>query len=365
MFDSPNDVTPLNGSAPYTCAMPELPEVETIARELRPLVLGATISAFWTDWPRAIKHPTDGRFGTQIAGREILDVTRRAKWLVLPLSGDAVLAIQVKMTGQVFVLAAGTPRDQHVHLVFALADGRELLIRDVRKFGRVGLYHRDEAGAVLAADGVGGLFDELGPEPLGDDFTIARFRKLIRGRRGRLKSLLLDQAFLAGVGNIYADESLWRARLHPLRSAATLRPDDERRLYHALRGVLEEGIERRGSSIDDYTAPGGDGEMQDHLDVYQRTGEPCHRCGRPIRRFVLGIRATHFCSWCQRLPAAERTPANRALLASATSTSRRRGTRWSELPTGDGAVGARPTRTPAPPPRGRPSRSAATSAQNR
>ena len=251
------------------------------------------------------------------------------------------------MTGQVFVLPAGTPRDRHVHLTFALDDDRELLIRDVRKFARVALYRRDEAGRALGADGETDVFDQLGPEPLDPAFTLARFRKLIRGRRARLKPLLVDQAFLAGVGNIYADEALWRARLHPLRSAASLRPADERALYTSIREVLAEGIERRGSSIDDYTAPEGDGEMQDHLNVYQRTGQPCPRCGRPIKRFVLGIRATHFCSWCQRLPVGERTAGNLALLKTARSTTGRRGTRWSELPTGEGAVGARRTPTAA------------------
>ena len=122
---------------------------------------------------------------------------------------------------------------------------------------------------------------------------------------------------------------------------AGITPRDERNLYTAIREVLAEGIERRGSSIDDYTAPEGDGEMQDHLQVYQRTGQPCARCGRPVKRFVLGIRATHFCSWCQRLPGDERTPGNLALLRTARDTSGRRGTRWSELPTGEGAVGAR------------------------
>ncbi|MBX3031522.1 MAG: bifunctional DNA-formamidopyrimidine glycosylase/DNA-(apurinic or apyrimidinic site) lyase [Chloroflexi bacterium] len=320
--------------------MPELPEVETIARELRPLVLGSTIESFWTDWPKAIKHPDPDAFAAGVAGRTITEVSRRAKWLVLELSGGWVIALQVKMTGQVFVLPVGTPRDRHVHLVFGLDGARELLIRDVRKFARIALYPRDEAGKALGADETD-PFDALGPEPLDPTFTLARFRQLIRGRRGRLKPLLVDQAFLAGVGNIYADESLWRSKLHPLRSAASLKPADERALYTHIRAVLTEGIERRGSSVDDYTAPGGDGEMQHHLDVYQRTGQPCHRCGRPIKRFVLGIRATHFCSWCQRLPTDERTAGNLALLRSARSTTGRRGQRWSELPTGEGAVGAR------------------------
>ncbi len=319
--------------------VPELPEVETIARELRPLLDGATIRSFRTDWPRAIKHPDAERFTAEVAGREVLDVTRRAKWLILPLSGDVALAIQVKMTGQLFVVAAETKRDQHVHHEFDLDDGRQLLIRDVRKFGRLGLYRRGEEGMILGAEDVGALYDQFGPEPLDPAFTIREFRTLIRGRKRRLKPLLMDQAFLAGIGNIYADEALWRARLHPLRSAASLRPDDERRLYDAIREVLTEGIDRRGASVDDYTAPGGDGEMQQHLNAYQRTGLPCPRCGHPIRRIVLGMRSTHFCSFCQRLPAAEKTAANLKLLRGAVSTSRR-GPRWSELPTGEGAVGA-------------------------
>ncbi|MBA2253921.1 MAG: bifunctional DNA-formamidopyrimidine glycosylase/DNA-(apurinic or apyrimidinic site) lyase [Chloroflexi bacterium] len=319
--------------------MPELPEVETIARELRPLLDGATITGFQTDWPRAIKYPDPERFATQLAGREVLDVTRRAKWLIMPLSGDMVLAVQVKMTGQLFVVEPHVTGDRHVHHVFALADGRELRIRDVRKFGRLGLYRRGEEGLILGADDIGELYDQFGPEPLAEDFTVRRFRALIRTRRGRLKPLLMDQAFLAGIGNIYADEALWRARLHPLRSAASLKPDDERRLYTAIRDVLGEGIARRGSSVDDYTAPEGDGEMQRYLNVYQRTGTPCRRCDRPLRRFVLGMRSTHFCSWCQRLPRAEQTPANRKLLKGAVANARR-GPRWSELPLGEGAVGA-------------------------
>ena len=183
-----------------------------------------------------------------------------------------------------------------------LADGREIRFRDIRKFGRVGLHVRDAAtGELVELTDDRATFAGLGPEPLDPAFTLAAFRRRIRGRRGRLKPLLLDQAFVAGVGNIYADEALWTARLHPLRSAASLRPADERRLYGAVQSILREAIERRGSSIDDYTAPDGDGEMQERLQVYQRTGEPCPRCGRPVRRIVIGARASHFCSWCQRL----------------------------------------------------------------
>ena len=160
-----------------------------------------------------------------------------------------------------------------MRLVLELADGRELRFRDIRKFGKVGLYGRDPVTGELVAE-VGGaaVFAAIGPEPLDDDFTLRAFRRRLRRRKGRLKPLLLDQSFVAGVGNIYADESLWRSRLHPLRSASSLRPPDERRLYEAIRAVLAEAIVRRGSSIDDYTAPDGDGSMQERLDVYQRTG---------------------------------------------------------------------------------------------
>jgi len=320
--------------------MPELPEVETIARELEPLVRGAVTVDAWLDWPRAVRHPDAAAFVERLRGRRILGVGRRAKWLLVDLDGGEALVIQVKMTGQLFVLPADAPRDPYVHFTLRFADGRELRLRDVRKFARLGLYRRDGAGTLLGADPAAALFAGHGPEPLEPAFTLSAFRGRLRTRRGRLKSLLLDQAFIAGVGNIYADEALWRARLHPLRSADTLRPADERRLYGAVLGVLGEAIERRGSTIDDYTAPGGDGSMQEHLEVYQRTGQPCTRCGRPIRRLVLGARGTHLCSWCQRLPRADRTAANRRLLAAA-STGRRRGPRWSELPTGPGVVGAR------------------------
>lgn len=321
--------------------MPELPEVETMARDLAPLIRGATISAAWWDWPKTIRHPEAEVFGDLIAGLQVARVSRRAKWLLVDLTDDRVLVFQVKMTGQLFVLPVGTAHDKHVHLRLTLDAGpvaggsvyggqRWLLFRDVRKFGRVGLYRRAADGTILGAHDEGELFGDFGPEPLEATFTVRAFRDRLRRRRGRLKSTLLDQSFIAGVGNIYADESLWRSRLHPLRSVQTLRPADERNLYEAVTGVMREAVDRRGSSVDDYTAPEGGGEMQHHLDVYQRTGLPCHRCGRPIRRFELAQRGTHFCSWCQRLPRVDRVGTNAALAGSARS-SGRRGRNWSEL----------------------------------
>ncbi len=280
-------------------------------------------------------------FADAVAGRTVESVERRAKQLVIGLSGEAALTIHLKMTGQLFVVPADAPEDPYVRLVLELADGRELRFRDIRKFGKVGLYGRDPVSGELVAE-VGGaaVFAAIGPEPLADEFTVREFRRRLRRRKGRLKPLLLDQSFVAGIGNIYADESLWRSRLHPLRSASSLRPPDERRLYEAVRAVLSEAIERRGSSIDDYTAPDGDGSMQERLDVYQRTGEACRRCGRPVRRVVVGARSTHFCSWCQRLSAADRKAA-RAILRTLSGGEVRRGPRWTEL-AGEGTVGLTP-----------------------
>ena len=324
--------------------MPELPEVETIARDLRRLVLGATIVGVRCDWPRMLRNTTPEALETAVRGRRVNGVGRRAKQLILTLSGRRILTIHLKMTGQLLVVTSAAPVDRHVHLAIALGDGRELRFRDVRKFGRVGLYgSASGTGEPIGQAGEPGPFDSIGPEPLDDAFTLAAFRLRLRGRRGRLKPLLLDQSFLAGVGNIYADEALWRARLHPLRPAPSLSPPEEDRLHRAIREVLAEAVEQRGSSVDDYTAPDGDGSMQERLNVYQRAGEPCPRCGRPLRRILVASRATHLCSWCQRLAAAERAAA-RTILARMTPpitgrpSARRRGPRWTEL-AGEGTLG--------------------------
>ena len=305
--------------------MPELPEVETVARDLRPLITGATIVDATTLWARTLRGISGEAFAEGVAGRRIEGVSRRGKQIILELSGGTFLTIHLKMTGQLFVVRQGGPADAYVRLVMELADGREIRFRDIRKFGKIGLYGAAEDP-----------FAAIGPEPLAEAFTVAAFRKRLRTRKGRLKPLLLDQTFVAGVGNIYADEALWAARLHPLRGARTLRPADERRLWLEIRRILAEAVIRRGSSVDDYTAPDGDGEMQDHLEVYQRAGEPCRRCGRPIRRIVVGGRATHFCSWCQRISAADRAGARSILRSMATPD--RLGPRWTELD-GEGSLG--------------------------
>jgi len=318
--------------------MPELPEVETVARDLRPRLVGATIVGARCSWARTLRTHDPLTFGDAVAGRTVLAVGRRAKQVVVDLTGEAALTIHLKMTGQLFVVPADAPDDPYVRLVLELADGREMRFRDIRKFGKIGLYGRDPVTGELVSE-VGGtaVFAAIGPEPLADEFTVREFRRRLRRRKGRLKPLLLDQSFIAGVGNIYADESLWRSRLHPLRSASSLRSPDERRLYEAMRAVMFEAIERRGSSIDDYTAPDGDSSMQERLDIYQRTGEPCRRCGHPVKRIVVGARSTHFCSWCQRLSAGDRKGA-KVILRTLTGGEVRRGRRWTEL-AGEGSIG--------------------------
>lgn len=323
--------------------MPELPEVETVARDLRGLVVGRTITGVRSNWPKTIGAPSaEPKAGAEalrafergVVGRRITGVGRRAKEILLELDGEpcALLSIHLRMTGQVFIEAPDAPADQHVHLVLSLDDGRELRFRDIRKFGRVHLHLLDNDP-----------FAGHGPEPLEPAFTVAAFESMLRRHRGRIKPLLLDQAFLAGVGNIYADEALWLARIHPLRTASSLSRAEATRLHDAIVGTLREAVERRGSSVRDYTAPSGDGSMQEHLRVYQRTGEPCERCGRPIRRIVVGQRGTHLCTWCQRLPREERRPVERASApkASKPRSAPKRGPRWTRLAGSERAVGSR------------------------
>jgi len=300
--------------------MPELPEVETVARDLQRWVAGATITDAEVRWERTIRHPLPGdRFAAEVRGATISRVGRRAKSVLLHMADGRVMTVALRMTGALIVAPPGTPDDRYARVVFRLADGRELRYRDVRKFGRIGLWERGgvpragrrrPAGRRVAERGepyrVGDVFARHGPEPLARSFSSARLAARLKGRSARLKTLLLDQTFIAGVGNIYADEALWRARLHPLRAADTLTPDEVRRLHRAIRAVLRQGIANRGASFTDYVGADGEpGDNAERLAVYRRTGEPCLRCGRPISRIVVGQRSTHFCPHCQRLPAEE------------------------------------------------------------
>jgi formamidopyrimidine-DNA glycosylase len=278
--------------------MPELPEVETIIRKLRkgepverglpayPPPVGHVIMHVWTDWPRAA-YPSGDALIQQLPHHRIESISRRGKYILFNLSAPtSTLAIHLKMSGRLDVLQEGTPRDKHVHFVFALDNGYEVRFEDARKFGRV--YFVSDPEKVTGS---------LGPEPLDSAFTLKAFRALIAGKSGALKPLLLDQTFIAGIGNIYADEALWRAKLHPLRRAGTLAPDQVAALYRGIRAALADGIQHEGAAID-WVYP--DGNYQEHFRVYGRTGQPCRRCGTKIRRIVVGQRGTHFCPNCQR-----------------------------------------------------------------
>jgi formamidopyrimidine-DNA glycosylase len=233
----------------------------------------------------------------EVAGSTVERVGRRAKSVVLYLADGRVLTVALRMTGALILAKPQTAADPHARVVFDLVDGRELRFRDARKFGRIGLY--PSRGRRRVAD----VFARHGPEPLAPSFTARRLGERLRRRRARLKSLLLDQTFIAGVGNIYADEALWRARLHPLRRADTLSDDEVGGLHRAVRAALREGLAGGGASYRDYVDPDGEpGLAAERMRVYRRTGEPCFRCGRPIQRIVVGQRATHFCPKCQPAP---------------------------------------------------------------
>ncbi len=304
--------------------MPELPEVETVARDLQRWVAGATIKAATVSWPRTIRHPQPPeRFEAEIAGATIQRVTRRAKTVLIHLDDGRVMTVALRMTGALIVTPGDAAPDPYARVVFELADGRQLRYRDVRKFGRIGLWPGGGLRSVGAGRGarsrkvaeggrryrIGEVFSGHGPEPLSATFSAQRFAERLSRRSAKLKTLLLDQRFIAGVGNIYADEALWRARLHPLRAADTLAPEEVRRLHRTVRQVLREGIANRGASFSDYVGADGEpGRNQERMAVYRRTGEPCFRCGRRIERIVVGQRSTHFCPRCQREPVASVGP---------------------------------------------------------
>jgi formamidopyrimidine-DNA glycosylase len=270
--------------------VPELPEVETIRRALQqggresPPVAGRKIIEARLFWERTLAFPTPEEFRARLPGQVIEAVGRRGKFLVLNLSLDTLL-IHLRMSGDLWVEPAEAPLAPHHRMVLVLEGGLRLAFNDTRKFGRVWLL--SDPQEVLAP---------LGPEPLSPAFTPQAFYRLLRERRRQLKPLLLDQTFIAGLGNIYADEALHRAGLHPLAIASELDFGQAERLWASIRQVLAEGIQRNGASID-WVYRGGD--FQNYFRVYQRSGEPCLECGTPIQRLLVGQRGTHVCPTCQ------------------------------------------------------------------
>ncbi|MBN1438883.1 MAG: bifunctional DNA-formamidopyrimidine glycosylase/DNA-(apurinic or apyrimidinic site) lyase [Anaerolineales bacterium] len=271
--------------------MPELPEVETIARRLRtgcrgePALPGARILSVEIRHPKPIACPAPEQAGACMTGRTFRGVSRRGKFLVFHLSQDHLL-IHLRMSGDLQLFPRGEGVRKHDHVIWHLDNGWDLRFHDPRRFGRIWLIESPEE--VLAG---------LGPEPLEKEFTVDRLHAMLCARKRLLKPLLLDQTFVAGIGNIYADESLHRARLHPLRRSNTLRREEAARLRNGIRAALRVGIAQDGASID-WAYRGG--EFQNHFRAYDREGEPCVRCGAKIRRIVVGQRTTHYCPRCQK-----------------------------------------------------------------
>ncbi|MFQ5421309.1 MAG: DNA-formamidopyrimidine glycosylase [Anaerolineae bacterium] len=269
--------------------MPELPEVETTVRALRQPLIGRRVVGVENDWPRHLAGIDLAELRARIHDCQFQAINRRAKYLLFSLSGGETLIIHLKMSGHLSVAGADLPRHRHVHTVFALDDGRELRFKDQRKFGRVRLTQTPEQ-----------VLGHLGPEPLADDFTPAILHACLDGRTRALKPLLLDQSFIAGVGNIYADEALFYAKLHPRRTADSLTETEIKALHGAIRLVLQTGINREGASIDQYIKPDGSkGDMQNALTVFRRQDAPCFKCGTPVQRIKMNGRSTHFCPTCQ------------------------------------------------------------------
>jgi len=281
--------------------MPELPEVETIARTLAPRITGRRIAAVDLLYRPLLR--TGGRKGLDaLAGRRVLAVRRRGKMLLVELEGARALVFHLKMTGQFLFARTSAPRDKHIRFVIRFDDARdELRFRDVRKFGFLLCLEGDPGSACVE-------LARLGPEPL--EVTLPEFAAVLEARKGRIKSVLLDQTRIAGIGNIYADEMLFEARIHPEKPASSLRADAVARLYRSMRRILGSAIEAGGSTLKDaryLDADGNPGDFQLSHKVYDREGEPCVACGTPVRMKRLGGRSSHFCPKCQRRPAEPRT----------------------------------------------------------
>lgn len=275
--------------------MPELPEVENTIRDLKPLLVGRRVQDVQILWPRLVHGKAPEAFTVELTGRQIVNTDRRGKYLLFPLDNGRIWVVHLRMTGQLHLAPAEAEVERHVHALLHLDNGQQLRYRDARKFGR--FYLVNQAEEVMA---------RLGPEPLSETFTPLELFFRLQGRRSAIKALLLDQRVVAGLGNIYADEALFKAGIDPRRPANTLTQADCNRLHTAIRQTLATAIREGGSSLGNspltnYRRPiGVQGRFQQRHQVYQRAGQPCLVCGAPIERIKLGQRSTHFCPNCQR-----------------------------------------------------------------
>lgn len=271
--------------------MPELPEVETVKRTLVPHLLGRKFAGVEIYQPGVIAFPDPESFAALLAGKTIEDLDRRGKYLLFRLAAGYCLVAHLRMTGRLVLTAAASPAAAHTHVIFSLDNGAHLHWVDTRRFGRLYLAKEEEIAKVAG-------MQKLGPEPL--EIGVDALAAICSGRQRPIKQVLLDQQLLAGIGNIYADEMLFRAGLHPGRPAGSLTAVELACLHRAMQSVLQQAIANQGTSIRDYVdGSGRPGSNQNYLQVYGRTGQACDRCGRPLERVKIGGRSTHFCSCCQ------------------------------------------------------------------
>lgn len=276
--------------------MPELPEVQTVVDNLNALgISGRTITKASVHWSKTISGMTPTEFRRQIKGLIIHTFLRRGKYIVVQLSRGWTLLIHLRMTGRLNWAARGTRRGKHEHVVLQLDQADELRFHDTRKFGRLTLTQTAQT-----------ILDNIGPEPLERNFTRQRLLNMLQGKKRQVKPMLLDQSFIAGLGNIYVDEALWEAHVHPQRVSSSLSEKEITALHKAIRLVLKRGLKNMGTSLGTgkgnfYSVAGRKGRNADELKVFRRTGEACPRCGAPVERLVVAQRGSHICPACQPL----------------------------------------------------------------
>ncbi|MBI2624815.1 MAG: DNA-formamidopyrimidine glycosylase [Candidatus Nealsonbacteria bacterium] len=289
--------------------MPELPEVENTIMGLRRNIIGKKFADVWTDWAKTIKKPKDFKqFKKGIAGKKVLKIKRRGKNIIFELSGKKTLLIHQKMTGHLlfgkwkkkmgkWIASKGPmsdPMNRFLHLIFIFSDGKMMAFSDLRKFGKVELWKREDFKN-------NSDINQLGPEPLEKSFSLSRFKKIAYGKKGKIKQVLMDQKAVSGIGNIYSDEILWRARVHPLKPANKLSDKELKDIYGAMKEILQKAIKLGGESISDYRKPDGKrGNFDKIRKIYRREGEKCFRCLNPIKRIKIGGRSAHYCPFCQK-----------------------------------------------------------------
>lgn len=275
--------------------MPELPEVETVRAHLGPKLVGRSLERVEILDPRLTRPFDPAGVAAELEGERVAAVDRRGKYLIVRFESGRVLLVHLRMTGQLLYADGNSlpADDAHRRAVVRLDDGSDVVYRDVRRFGTWLLVERGELDPYLG--------DRVGAEPLARTFTTRRLAEVLVGRRAPVKATLLDQRRVAGIGNIYADEALWRARVHPLRSSGELDPKEIAALHRGIRAALKAGIARQGATLNDYRTPDGSrGRMQEEFKVYGRDGEPCERCGTPIEKTRAAGRGTWYCPSCQR-----------------------------------------------------------------